>query len=570
MTALSWDDMLPAVAGGGEFRPGDLATRFVQPPFSVLDSRKGDWQERRRSWLSLGIRSELGRGALVIEGDGVARDRSAPGGSLLPAMSGEKDENGKFARGRTKAYAPPKGGLLGLAPAEAARERWAAEKPRAFGADLIRGPRDERMGASGRSSVGKTDEELREEYQEGGTSIFDPVLCELAYRWFAPPGGTILDPFAGGSVRGIVAAMLGHRYTGIDLSGPQLVENRKQAAAILSADQPTPTWLQGDSTGLEAMLPAGELYDMVWTCPPYFDLEVYSDDPQDLSAMEWPAFIDAYQRIIAAACERLRPGRFAGIVVSEVRDRAGIYRGLVPLTIHAFRLAGLRFYNDAVLVNSVGSLPLRVGKYMESSRKLGRAHQNVLVFLKGEPPRGWSYDRAAPPSPQLGLGLDPEPSPPAPPSAPAPEPEPVLSGGGEEIAAPGPSVAGDPLAVPADWDPESIDERELDAAEYAPWPDGDHPRQVVDHPDGYVADASTGEVISAPPEPEPERAAPPSGCPHAVGFHAGSLELSACRAGTWWEGWPSVIPPGPPGSGRTRSPGNTLWATSDDDGGNAP
>jgi hypothetical protein len=43
-----------------------------------------------------------------------------------------------------------------------------------------------------------------------GTSVFDPVLCELALRWFAPRGGSILDPFAGGSVRGIVASALGH------------------------------------------------------------------------------------------------------------------------------------------------------------------------------------------------------------------------------------------------------------------------------------------------------------------------------------------------------------------------
>jgi hypothetical protein len=50
-----------------------------------------------------------------------------------------------------------------------------------------------------------------------GTSIFDPVLCELAYRWFCPPGGLVLDPFAGGSVRGIVAAKLGRQYVGYDL-----------------------------------------------------------------------------------------------------------------------------------------------------------------------------------------------------------------------------------------------------------------------------------------------------------------------------------------------------------------
>ena len=51
------------------------------------------------------------------------------------------------------------------------------------------------------------------------TSIFDPVLTELSYRWFNIEGGRILDPFAGGSVRGIVAAKLNMPYVGNDLRG---------------------------------------------------------------------------------------------------------------------------------------------------------------------------------------------------------------------------------------------------------------------------------------------------------------------------------------------------------------
>ena len=39
-----------------------LAERFGVPPFSVLDARQGYWQDRKREWLSLGIKSELGRG----------------------------------------------------------------------------------------------------------------------------------------------------------------------------------------------------------------------------------------------------------------------------------------------------------------------------------------------------------------------------------------------------------------------------------------------------------------------------------------------------------------------------
>jgi len=61
-----------------------------------------------------------------------------------------------------------------------------------------------------------------------GTSIFDPVLCELVYRWFAGPNSVVLDPFAGGSVRGVVAAALGRKYVGIDIAENQILANRAQ------------------------------------------------------------------------------------------------------------------------------------------------------------------------------------------------------------------------------------------------------------------------------------------------------------------------------------------------------
>jgi hypothetical protein len=39
-----------------------LAQTFEYPPFSVLNAREGWWQERKRQWLALGIKSEVGRG----------------------------------------------------------------------------------------------------------------------------------------------------------------------------------------------------------------------------------------------------------------------------------------------------------------------------------------------------------------------------------------------------------------------------------------------------------------------------------------------------------------------------
>jgi hypothetical protein len=214
---------------------------------------------------------------------------------------------------------------------------------------------------------------------QSGTSIFDPVLCELAYKWFCPPGGVILDPFAGGSVRGVVASVLGFHYHGCELRGEQVEANRAQ---LNICGSPAPVWYQGDSQDIRSIAPVAA--DFVFSCPPYADLEVYSDDPSDLSTMPYPVFRDAYRRIIAETTALLKPDRFACFVVGEARDKRGNYYNFVGDTVTAFMDAGLKFYNEAVLITAVGSLPVRVNKQFSASRKIGKTHQNVLVFVKGD------------------------------------------------------------------------------------------------------------------------------------------------------------------------------------------
>jgi hypothetical protein len=212
------------------------------------------------------------------------------------------------------------------------------------------------------------------------TSIFDPTLCELLYRWFTPSNGLVLDPFAGGSVRGIVAGCLGRRYWGSELRPEQVEANREQAEII--APEIVPEWIIGDANKL---VPGAPLADFVFSCPPYGDLEIYSDDPADLSNMGWDDFLHAYRKIIAISVERLKSDRFAAFVVGDFRDKRGLYRNFVGETVSAFLNAGASLYNEAILVTSVGSASMRVTKQFEASRKFAKTHQNVLVFCKGDP-----------------------------------------------------------------------------------------------------------------------------------------------------------------------------------------
>lgn len=112
---------------GGE--KGSLAARFGFPPFTILNGNSGDWRERKRKWLALGIQSETGRDGELLFGDG-------------------SNSSGQY------------------------------EEKRLY---------EQRVG---RKVSWKDFYEANPDVKPlPGTSIFDPVLCEVAYRWFCPEGG---------------------------------------------------------------------------------------------------------------------------------------------------------------------------------------------------------------------------------------------------------------------------------------------------------------------------------------------------------------------------------------------
>lgn len=224
------------------------------------------------------------------------------------------------------------------------------------------------------------------------SSIFNPVLCEIMYNWFCPKGGTILDPFAGGSVRGVVAAIAGFDYLGVDLRKEQIEANEEQWREIdaeLGPFDKTPRWFHGDACELNQSLVGGLKggADLIFTCPPYGDLEVYSEDPKDLSTMSGEDFDAQFAISIQRAYRMLKPGRFAIYTVGDYRDKEGFYRCFPELTVNAAVAAGFKKYNEVVLLNSPGSLPIRAGRVFKATRKLGKMHQNVLIFYKGQPTR---------------------------------------------------------------------------------------------------------------------------------------------------------------------------------------
>lgn len=197
-------------------KKGTLLEKFIVPPFSVLDTRQGYWQDRKRWWLSLGIKSELGRDS------GMTFSKSAQSPKFYELKNKLRREGVPHSTDDVLKY----------------------------------------MVVNGYSIYGN---------ENGSTSIFDPVLCELAYQWFNIPKGKILDPFAGGSVRGIVAAKLGFEYLGNDLREEQIQANRENAKEVLQESELYPIWTTGDSRDIDKIA-RGYQADLIFSCPPYADL----------------------------------------------------------------------------------------------------------------------------------------------------------------------------------------------------------------------------------------------------------------------------------------------------------
>ena len=146
-----------------------------------------------------------------------------------------------------------------------------------------------------------------------------------------------------------------------------------------------PKWIEGDCLEVLKLFPVGLRFDLLFSCPPYYDLEIYSESEKDGSVFEtYERFMQWYREVFEAAIKHLKQNRFFVVVLGEIRNKEGVYRNFIGDSISTFIDLGLSYYNEIILVTAIGSLPVRVQKAFTKNRKIGKTHQNVLVFFKGD------------------------------------------------------------------------------------------------------------------------------------------------------------------------------------------
>lgn len=208
-------------------------------------------------------------------------------------------------------------------------------------------------------------------------SVFPAPLVEWILLRYGGEGGIVLDAFAGGPPRSVVSTIMGFEYVGFDIRQEQIDEN------LLLLEQLGLTgarFICGDGCLLEGVQGP---FDVALTCPPYHDLEKYSNLENDLSnqASYW-AFNAGMALCAQAHYPLMKSGAFVCIVVGPFRDKkTGELIDFPGHTIDNFREAGFLFWQDVILSKNFGSAAKRSTNSWRGL-KLVPIHEHLLVFRK--------------------------------------------------------------------------------------------------------------------------------------------------------------------------------------------
>ena len=216
----------------------------------------------------------------------------------------------------------------------------------------------------------------------GNASVLDPVACEVIARFFMPKNGRrIYNPFGGGVQMGYIAGACGFEYVASEIRQNQVDANNK----ICSEFDGRVKWVQSDSTSFD---PDG-MFDLVFSCPPYYKVETYLDydgnpPPGEINSFgTYEQFRDVLFAGYKKAIEHLNDNCFFVVMTGDSRDKNGAYYCCESEHELFFKENGLSVYNKIVYLECEFTRLAHAKKTLHT-RKFPKREQKIIVAYKGK------------------------------------------------------------------------------------------------------------------------------------------------------------------------------------------
>ena len=215
----------------------------------------------------------------------------------------------------------------------------------------------------------------------GNASVLDPVACEVIARFFMPKNGRrVYNPFGGGVQFGFVSGGCGYEYVASEIRQNQCDANNKLCGEFESVK-----WIRSDSSTYN---PDG-MFDLVFTCPPYYRVEKYVDydgapPPGEINSLDtYEKFRDVLFAGYKKAIEHLNDNCFFVVMTGDSRDKSGGYHCHESETELFLKESGLSIYNKIVYLECEFTRLAQAKKTL-NYRKFPKREQKIIVAFKGD------------------------------------------------------------------------------------------------------------------------------------------------------------------------------------------
>jgi DNA modification methylase len=194
-------------------------------------------------------------------------------------------------------------------------------------------------------------------------------------------GRRVYNPFGGGVQFGYVTGASGYEYLASEIRQNQCDANN----ALCEALPGDARWIKGDSATFD---PPG-MFDLVFTCPPYYKVEKYVDydgkpPPGEINSCQT---YDEFRELLFAgyrkAIEHLNDGCFFVVMTGDSRDKTGAYFCCESEHELFFKNEGLSVYNKIVYLECEFTRLAHAKKTLHT-RKFPKREQKIIVAYKGK------------------------------------------------------------------------------------------------------------------------------------------------------------------------------------------
>jgi hypothetical protein len=214
----------------------------------------------------------------------------------------------------------------------------------------------------------------------GNASVLDPVACEVILRFFmSKEGRRIYNPFGGGVQFGFVAGSYGYDYIASEIR-----QNQCDANNLICEEFESVKWIKSDSGMYE---PEG-MFDLVFTCPPYYKVEKYIDydgkppEGEINSLSTYEQFRDTLFAGYEIALKHLNDDCFFVVMTGDSRDKNGAYYCSEAETELFFKERGISVYNKITYLECEFTRLAHAKKTL-NMRKFPKREQKIIVAYKG-------------------------------------------------------------------------------------------------------------------------------------------------------------------------------------------